>query len=264
MKSNKNNPIGVFDSGVGGLTVLKELLKLLPNEDYIYIADNKNSPYGDKSKQELKEYIKKILNFFEKQDVKLVIVACNTASSYIEEISKNYNLNILNIIDAAINKIDNKYKNILLTATKATIEAEVYDKKIFKKLEKIKYFKEACPKIVPSIENEDLTEIEKNNIIKEYLGKYYDKKIDLLILGCTHYPIWKENFKKNIGINTKILDPSKEMANMTREYLVFNNLNSDANKSLRIYITKNTENFKKNAEKILEKNLNENIEKIDL
>lgn len=245
----KDRPIGVFDSGIGGLTVLEQLKKYLPNEKYIYVGDIKNSPYGEKSKEQIIEFTRNIINYFVKQNVKMVIVACNTASSFIEEIRREYDLPILTVMDAAIDAITNQ-KNILLAATKSAIDAGIYVEKIKNANQKADIYTVACRDIVPSIENKDLNDIEKQEIVDKYIKQYKDRNIEFLILGCTHYPIWKKYFRNSIGEDTYLFDPSENLAKNTYNYLSQKDLLNSENGEIEFIVTDKKDKFEKNIKKL--------------
>jgi len=189
--------IGIFDSGVGGLTVLKECYRNFPNLDYIYIGDNKNSPYGDKTKEQLFSYATKIIDYFILNNVDIVIIACNTICSNIfEQLKKKYaNITIMGVIDTTVELFLNSgNKNVLVMATEGTINSCVYEKKINDANKKIKVHSLATKELVPLIENnKDVSEV-----LNKYLEPYND--IDSIILGCTHYKLIEEKIEKVVSI----------------------------------------------------------------
>lgn len=264
--SDRNSKIAVFDSGVGGLTVLKELIKIMPDEEYIYLADLKNSPYGDKDGETIEKLSRRIIEYFIKLDVKMIIVACNTASSYnIDKIKKDYDTPILTVVEAAINSIDKNDKNILLAATKATVDAGTYDKLIGEMSENINLYKEACVDIVPSIENKNLNESEIRDIVDSYIKKYRNKDIELLVLGCTHYPIWADYFSQSIGEGVNLLDPAFKLAEEAYNRLKNLDLLAYGNKgSINYLVTDNKESFFRNANTIIDNVKFEDISIVNL
>lgn len=249
---NKERPIGVFDSGIGGLTVLDKLIKHLPNEHYLYIGDLKNSPYGEKTKEQIIEFTKNIMDYFVLKGVKMVVVACNTASSFIEEIQNDYDIPIVTVMDAAIKSID-KQKNILLAATKGAIDAGIYVEKIKKANNEANIIGVACRDIVPAIENKDLKKNEKQNIVDKYIKNFRNKDIDLLILGCTHYPILKDEFQKSIGEDVNVFDPAENVAKIVYEDLKEKGLLRDYIGEVDLIVTKDKERFEKNVKKLFPK-----------
>lgn len=198
--------IGVFDSGIGGLNVLKELISVYPNNHYIYYGDTKNVPYGNKSKEELMNLSCNIIKFFEQKKVDLIIIACGTVSSNCyKELLKETKIKIIDIITPTINYINNaNFKNIGLIGTTKTIESNIFQNNINSK----SIFVKDTPLFVPIIENNDILEEEKN-IINE-LSFFYNK-IDCLILGCTHYPLLSKVISKYL--NVPLIDMGKCLVN---------------------------------------------------
>ena len=227
--------IGLFDSGVGGLTVLKTLLKKYPNNEYIYYGDTLNIPYGDKSKEELLELARDNIKFLLTKNVEMIIVACGTVSSNcLDTLKKENDIPIYSILDTTIDYLNNStYENILVMATHATINSH-----IFKKYVKKNIYELETPKLVPMIENGDYTDL--NKTLHLYLDGYKNK-VDALVLGCTHYPIIKDEIKKII--NADLVDMS--------DYIKINN---DGSTSLKIYFSKIDDKITNNTKKIL--NLN--------
>ena len=246
---DRKRPIGVFDSGIGGLTVLEKLIKYLPNEDYLYIGDLKNSPYGEKTKDQVIKFTKRIIDYFISQNVKLIVVACNTASSFIDSFRNEYNIPIITVMDAAIKEIDNQ-KSILLAATKGAIDAGVYLEKIRNANYRANLYSVACRDIVPSIENEELADFGKQKLVDKYIKEFRDKNIELLILGCTHYPILKNEFQTSIGHDTYVFDPAANVAKMTYNYLKEHELIGNNTSKINLIVTKDKERFKKNIKKL--------------
>lgn len=254
----KNNcPLGMFDSGVGGLTVYKEIKKVLPKEKIIYIGDTKRFPYGSKTKKLVTIYSKECINFLIKKGVKKVIIACGTATSYAyDEIKDNYNIPVEGIIEPTINYIkENKYKKVGIIATRGSINSKAWEKKLKKSVPNINIIARACPLLAPMAE-EGWT---NNNIAKLVLKKYLTgmDNIDALVLGCTHYPLF-EKLIKEILPKVKIINPGKILANRLKK-----EVNSKgSNKEDEFYLTDNQCNFINVAEKLLKKKIN--IKKEDI
>ena len=226
MKEN-NKSIGIFDSGLGGLTVLKELKKNMPKESFIYFGDTEHLPYGNKSKESIIEYSKSISNFLYSKNIKTLVVACNTASAVaLEALKKIYSIPILNVIDPSISKAVkySKTKQIGVIGTETTISSNTYQKKISKQDKNIKVISQACPLFVPIIEEGLVNQKFSFEIAEFYLNKIKNSNIDTLILGCTHYPLFKNTIKKIINHNVLINDSAKVVAEYVKEYLLNNNL----------------------------------------
>ena len=227
--------IGLFDSGVGGLTVLKTLLKKYPNNEYIYYGDTLNIPYGDKSKEELLELARDNIKFLLTKNVEMIIVACGTVSSNcLDTLKKENDIPIYSILDTTIDYLNNStYENILVMATHATINSHIFKKNVKKNIYELE-----TPKLVPMIENGDYTDL--NKTLHSYLDGYKNK-VDALVLGCTHYPIIKDEIKKII--NADLVDMS--------DYIKINN---DGSTSLKIFFSKIDDKIINNTKTIL--NLN--------
>ena len=266
MKKN-SLPIGIFDSGVGGLTVLEQLIKVLPNENFIYFGDTDHVPYGNKSKETIKGYCKEIVSFLDKQSVKLIIVACNTASSTALDVLCNQTKTpILNVIDPCVEQAVKTTKNnfIGVIGTKTTILSQAYKDRIKKTNSKINVYGKACSLFVPIIE-ESLV----NNKIADEIVKFYLKdlplKIDTLILGCTHYPLIKHIIKKELSSNVNILDSSVITAKHVGSFLKNGKLlNPSRIKSKTLFfVSDDKEKFNFTIKKIMS-NCNYEINKISL
>ena len=222
--------IGVFDSGVGGLTVLNSIRSLLPNENIIYIGDNYHCPYGDKTPEQLFEYASGIVEYFIEQNVKLIVLACNTTSSTVlESLQVAYpQITIIGVIDATVDDfISRKVDNTLVIATSATIKST---------------YSLATPKLVPLVESgmykEGIYEV-----LHEYLDNYLGK-VQSIILGCTHYPILKEQIKRVLP-NIQYVSSSEAISKNVKAFLTDKNLlNINPDNYIKIYTTGETEEFR--------------------
>ena len=220
--------IGVFDSGFGGLTVLKEFLDKLPQYDYIYLGDNARAPYGNKSEEVIYEYTKEAVDFLFKEGCELIIIACNTASAKAlrkiqqEFLPLSYREKkvlgvIIPVVEAAVEL--NNVERIGLIGTRATIESKTYEKELngFKK--DITIYSQSCPLLVPLIEEGWLKRAETKKILKKYLRPLKEKKIDVLILGCTHYPVLTKEIKQIMGRRIEVLNAPGIVADKLANYL---------------------------------------------
>lgn len=226
--------IGMFDSGIGGLTVLKEFIKKYPNNHYIYYGDTKNLPYGTKEKEELLKLVKPIISFFTKQKVDFIIIACGTISANcFSELKKMTTIPIYDIITPTINYLNhNNYKSLAIFATNRTIDSHIFkDKLIAKDVLEIK-----TPEFVPMIENNKLD----LSIIKNYCLQVLNH--DILILGCTHYPLLINELKKYLSI---------PILNMAIPLLNSIEISNDTNFKLELYFTKIDSNLINNIQKII-------------
>lgn len=233
--------IGVFDSGLGGINVLKELMKMYPNEQYIYIGDNKNLPYGNKTKEELLNLTTKIIDYLVTQDVKIIFIACGTVSSTIyEELTNKYNIPIVNIINTTITKINSlDLDDIAVLATSNTVKSH-----IFKNNLNCKNVKEInCDKFVPLIE-ESIDSKFKKIYIEQYLKEIKKDKIKNVIFGCTHYPLLEKDIKNYLG-DINFFNMGTILANSI--YL------KSGEKSLDIYFTKYDKKLEEKVNYILDR-----------
>lgn len=229
-----NNPIGVFDSGIGGLTVVTEIIKQLPNESIIYLGDTARVPYGTRSKEVIKKFALELTRFLLKRKVKFLMVACNTISSTCLDVIENISpVPVLGVIkDAAMESLKTTKTNIIgVIGTTATISSCSYEKAINKLNPEAKIITQACPLFV-SLAEEGLTSDKATELIaKNYLKKFKGTKLDTLILGCTHYPILKNIIQKVIGKKVRLIDSAKPTAKKLRELLREKNLVSEKKKA---------------------------------
>jgi glutamate racemase len=253
-----DRPIGVFDSGVGGLTVVREIMKDLPNERIIYLGDTARVPYGSKSEKSIKGFTLESTLFLLEHNVKMIVIACNTASSVaLDYMSRMFKIPFLGVIEpGALGAIrDTKNNMIGVIGTNRTIESDAYTKAIHKLRPDITIFKKACPLFVPLAEegwvNTDVTRM----IAKEYLSIFDNTNIDSLILGCTHYPIIKNIIGEVLSNKVTLIDSGIETAILTKDILLRNELIS--NKKLSdnhiFYVTDAPDRFKKIGEEFLGK-----------
>lgn len=226
----KNAPIGIFDSGVGGLTVVKSLLKKMPAESFIYFGDTAHVPYGNKTEEQLFAYARRIISFLIARQVKAIIVACGTHSSVtLPFIAREYDLPMLGVVKAGARSAVRHSRNgkIGVAATQATVQKEAYTHAI-KELEPgFQVYETACPRFVPLVEAGKLKNIETREAIAEYLGPLLAQGIDTLVLGCTHYPFLAESISEFAGEKLKLVDAScetiEELQEIFRAGDLFNN-----------------------------------------
>ena len=214
-KINKNSPIGVFDSGVGGLTVFSEIKRILPNESIIYFGDTARVPYGPKSTPVIKRYSREIVNFLIENRVKMIVIACNTSTAVIEkELSKELPIPVIGVIEPACRltaSISLKGK-IGIIGTKGTIKSKAYYTKLKSFNENFNIFQKACPLFVPLAEEGWIDGEVADSVTKTYLESLKNENIDTLILGCTHYPILRKTIEKFLGKNINIIDSATQTA----------------------------------------------------
>lgn len=216
-----NGPIGIFDSGIGGLTVLKKIIEKLPNEEYIYYADTDNVPYGTKPKEEVREYIREAVEFLISRNVKAIVIACNTATSIaVEDLRKKYTIPIIGIEPAAKPAVENRgKKRVLIMATPTTIKEEKL-KDLLKHLNATEYVDlVAMPRLVEFAEKEDFKSNEVKGYIEEELKDYNLEDYSELVLGCTHFPFFKEILAEIFPADVSQIDGSQGVANRLERVL---------------------------------------------
>lgn len=250
-----NNPIGIFDSGIGGLSVLSKIIEILPNEKYIYYADTDNVPYGTKPKEEVKEHINKAIEFLVSKNVKTIVIACNTATSIaIKELREKYNIPIIGIEPAAKPAVENRgEKRVLIMATPTTIKEEKL-KYLLEKLNAKEYVDLiGMPKLVEFAENEDFESEQVQEYIKEQLKGYNLAEYSEVVLGCTHFPFFKKLLLKIFPKGTQIIDGSKGVAYRLKYVLETEDLLGNNNLNIEYYYSGRLVKDTKKLEKLLAK-----------
>jgi glutamate racemase len=254
-KVSDNRPIGVFDSGLGGLTVVKELTKILPNEDIIYLGDTARVPYGTRSKETIVKFSFEDANFLIGKKVKCIVIACNTASSMVgDALKRKLKIPVFDVIGPALSEAKRVSKGKIGTiGTRATIGSGAYKGTIGV----------ACPLLVPFIEEGETESDALKLVVRDYLKSFEGKDIDTLILGCTHYPIIGNIIQEEIGKNIKLINPEKTVSAETKKFLSQNNMLSSQKVAgkRQYFVTDMTERFKKVAEMFLGHSLDGILEK---
>ena len=264
----KEKPIGVFDSGIGGLTVVKRIASILPEEDIVYFGDTARVPYGSKSNETVIEYSMQDANFLIKKNVKAIVVACNTASSVaLDELRKNFPVPVIGMIEPGAEMAVKESRNgkIGVIGTRATIGNHAYSKQIKKLDEKIEVFERACPLFVPLAEEGWIDHRATKLIAEEYLNELRELNIDTLVLGCTHYPILVNIIQEVMGENVKLIDSGIASAEVVSKEL--DRIDLHTNKSgvgyQDFFVSDIPVKFKEVAELFLGKPVKE-IRKVDL
>lgn len=224
-----HNMIAIFDSGYGGLTVLKPIMELLPRYDYLYLGDNGRAPYGNHSEENIKNFANQAVEYLFARGATLIIFACNTASSVALRTVQEKYLNgknekdrkVLGVLLPVAEKTAQLTKNnrVGVVGTKATINSKAYDRELKKLNPKIQVFSKACPLLVPLIEENWHQKPEAVSILKKYLRPLKSCNIDTLILGCTHYPFMEKHFKRIMGRRIKLVLSGPETAQSLKDYL---------------------------------------------
>ncbi len=254
----KENPIGIFDSGVGGLTVFTEIRKKLKNENIIYLGDTKNFPYGDKSQEEIIKYSIYNTELLINKGVKLIVVACGTATSQaIDVLKSKFNIPIIGIIDPTVEYVKKQnIDTIGVIATEGTIRSGAWEKQLKNNIHNINVVNKACPMLATIAEEGRAQSKEGREVIKEYMKPFKEKRINKIILGCTHYPIYEKIIMEELNYNVELINTGKTIANYLEVYLKENNLENDKQKtSEEIFLTKPEEEFKDIAKNIMKVDL---------
>ncbi len=246
-------PIGIFDSGIGGLTVAHAITQLLPNESLIYFGDTAHLPYGDKSAAAIQAYSIKICNLLLQQKCKVILIACNSASAAAYDLVKEYmasKAKVLNVIDPAIKYLGENYANkaVGLIGTKQTINSNIYKKKVDALEKNIELKSVATPLLAPMIEEGFFNNQISESIINQYLSDENLKKIDALVLGCTHYPLIKNQIEAYYKNSVTVLDTSQLVAETVKKYLAENDLLNESPKPAHhFYVSDYTASFEQST-----------------
>ncbi len=271
MKNNnghQNKAIGVFDSGIGGLTVAGEIFKILPYEDVIYFGDTGRSPYGPRSPEIVRKFSRQDVNFLIEKSVKFIVVACNTASAAaLDYIKKIYNIPMIGVIEPGAKAAINTAKNgrIGVIGTQGTISSQSYIKALRAFDGNLKIYSKACPLFVALAEDGYQDKPATKLIAEDYLAEFRSKKIDSLILGCTHYPLLKKAIASVIGDNVRLIDSAEVTAQATKDALTkLNLLNTRQTPGKRkFYVSDSPEKFKKLGQLFLGKRIGK-VELVDI
>lgn len=221
------NPIGLFDSGVGGLTVAREIMRQLPNEDLVYFGDTARVPYGSKSKNTVLKYSRQIVRFLRTKDVKAVVIACNTASALaLDEIAAEIDIPVIGVVKpgARMAVETTKTGNVGIIGTESTIKSGIYNDYIRELNPDITVVSKACPLFVPLVEEGLLEDRVTEDIVARYLQEMKEYKVDSLVLGCTHYPLIRNTIKRFMGEDVRLVNPAFETAKSLKELLMEQNI----------------------------------------
>jgi len=263
----KEQPIGIFDSGVGGLTVAHAIKQILPEESLVYFGDTAHLPYGDKSADSIKSYSRRITEFLLDYNSKVVLVACNSASSSaFDALREEYNGRtiLMDVIDPAVDYLCTRnFHKIGVIGTKRTISSGTYEKKVNEKSPGTHVVSLATPLLVPMIEEGFIFDDISNAIIRTYLSDKLFTGIEALILGCTHYPIIKNQISKFFNFNIEVVDSARVVAATLKDTLEKNNLMNEKHKvSDKFFVSDYTPYFEKIARMFFEGEIN--LKKADI
>lgn len=264
-----NKPIGVFDSGLGGLTVVKTITELMPEENIIYFGDTAHVPYGSRSGEQITEYVMNDVRFLSGFDIKAIVIACNTADSVARsDIEEKYPLPVFGVVTPAAKKAASltKNKRIGVMATEAAIRSGAYIKAIKSFRSDVVIISEACPLLVPLIEEGRFSkgDIVIESVVREYLELMKKENVDTLILGCTHYPLLYDIIRSEMP-DVNIVSSSYAAAESLREIIKLNGMQNESGKdgTLRIFVSDKAQDFEKHAEIFMGKKITGNVLEVD-
>lgn len=247
-----NRPIGLYDSGVGGLGVLKEIARTLPDESIIYLADSARVPYGKRKQEEIIQYNKEVIEFLIAQRVKVILAACNTSSAIaLPYLQGKYSVPIIGLIEHGA-QMAIKSKRIGVIATEGTVKSKAYSMTLENINPDADVFEQACPILVPVVEMGVINNRWTNWLVYQALLGLLNKNLDSLILGCTHFPHLSTIIQEIIGDHVKLLDPAKQVSVALAQFLKSNDLSSRNNSiEMKFFTTGSPEHFSKVARIIL-------------
>lgn len=264
-----NKSIGVFDSGLGGLTAVKQIMQELPNESIIYFGDTGRVPYGTRSRETILKYTRSDIRFLQSFDVKMIVIACGTASSVsMPQIKSEFDVPIVGVVDAAVYQAvrSTRNKKIGIIGTPGTIKSGSYEKLIKEYDPEMQTFKRACPLFVPLVENGHFDTPVAKLVVEEYLEEIRAEGVDTLILGCTHYPLLKKAIGEYMGDNVALIDPCREVVHYLKKKLGGNMLHTPSKdkKQYRYFVSDDPLGFAEKGSIFLEKEIEGQVEKIDI
>ncbi len=262
-----NKPIGIFDSGIGGLTVVKQLRRFLPEEQLIYFGDTARIPYGTRSRKLVQQYAKEDARFLLQFDIKMLVVACNTASSYAIPLLKDMlDIPVVGVVApgarAAVDITQNRRIGVI--GTTATINSEAYVQEISHLMPEARVFGQPCPLLVSLVEEGWINDQVTVLTLQKYLQPLLKEEVDTLILGCTHYPVLEETIRRVIGTGIRLIDSGKETARVVRKVLEEKHLlnRSRGRAEDRFYVSDSPDKFKKVGSRFLGQTLDK-VETVD-
>lgn len=264
-----NRPIGVFDSGLGGLTVVKKMREFLPGENIVYFGDTQRVPYGGRSKQTLIKYVSQDIRFLQSFDVKMVVAACGTASAVaLPELADSFDVPVLGVLSQAAQSAvaASKNKKIAVIATAATIKSDAYKKTIESICPEASVFSKACPLFVPLVENGHLDTKVAHLVAEEYLNEVVTSGADTLIMGCTHYPLLRKTIADVLGDEVALIDVGEAMAKHIRSLLEQRNMCAlrETSGTCRYYVSDEVDNFETLGGLFLQSEIEGMVKKIDI
>lgn len=262
-----NKSIGVFDSGLGGLTAVKSISEIMPNENIVYFGDTGRIPYGTKSAETIKRYSESDINFLLSHNVKMVVIACGTASSTaLSDMRRKFSLPMAGVIDAACAAAVKSSKNgkIGVIGTSTTIKSGAYEAGIRALKPDARVFSQACPMFVPLVENGYFDSDATRFFIDEYIHEIKEAGADTLILGCTHYPLLAKAVSEYLGEGVTLINPCAELAKSLRDILGEDNLAQEGRGACEYYVSDDPEGFAALGGVFLGRKIDGQVKKIDI
>ena len=253
--SVSQSPIGVFDSGVGGLTVVKEIMNQIPRESIVYFGDTARVPYGSKSKATITGYTRQIVKFLQAQNVKAIVIACNTASAFaLETVSAEIDIPMIGVIKpgAAMAARTTKNGHIGVIGTEGTIQSRIYNEYLSATNPQVRVFGKACPLFVPLVEEGWIDDPVTYEVVSRYISELMPFDIDTLVMGCTHYPLLRNTIQRVVGDKVNLVNPALETAKSLKELLKEQGiLNEVGMPEHHFYVSDGAEKFRQFANSIL-------------
>lgn len=264
-----NRPIGIFDSGLGGLTCVKEVMNIMPNENIIYFGDTGRVPYGTRSSDTIIKYVRQDINFLRQFDIKLIVIACGTASSAaLPYITTEYDTDIIGVVEPASKMAVAATKNgkIGVLGTSGTINSEKYSEQIGNLNPEIKVISRACPMFVPVVENGYANSEVAEILANEYLKVMIENEVDTVILGCTHYPLLRDIIQSVVGTNVTLIDSGAAAAFEAKQIMSERGLFSDREEpgNANYYVSDTIHGFEELGSLFLTKEIVGDVSKIDI
>ncbi len=257
---DRNAPVGVFDSGVGGLTVVREIMRQLPDEKIVYFGDTARVPYGSKSKKTIIQFSKQIVHFLQTKGVKAIVIACNTASSLaLDEVREDVDIPVIGVVNAGARAAVSATRNrrIGVIGTDATIDSGIYERVLKEMNPDVEVFGKACPLFVPLVEEGLFHDTVTDVIASRYLAELKKKYIDTLVLGCTHYPLIRSTIARIMGDSVTLINPAYETALELKDLLNEKDMTcvrhdgEPSSEKYRFYVSDNAKKFTDFAAAIL-------------
>jgi len=250
--------IGVFDSGLGGLTVVREIIKQLPDQSVVYFGDTARTPYGTKGTKAIQNFSVNNAKFLESVGADVIVIACNTASAVaLKEVKQAVKVPVLDVVTPAVDEVvARERQKVGVIGTSATVRSQVYERLINKIKPKIKVFQQACPLFVPIVEEGSENRPETKIIARRYLNRLKLRNIDTLVLGCTHYPFLRRHIQSEVGSNVKLIDPAQATVAELRRFLVAEpGISQPAKKEpkYRFFVSDVSVNFERSARRWLKR-----------